>query len=91
MYPALPNVSNEVVNLIKMMLRAKPKNRITWLKLSEELQKIYNVDEYCFFNIKKIYFKHIKISNILLTFVMMIRKNIDLNPHDFWKNNKNLL
>ncbi len=81
MYPDIPNIPPLFINLIKKMLKAKPKYRITWIKMSEELQKIYDVDEYCFINVRKIYFKHIKISNILLTFIIVIRKNIELNPH----------
>lgn len=73
------------------MLRPKPNSRITWPKLKEELQQSYSIDEYEFFNVKKIYFKHVKLINIFLTFVMIIRKNIDLNPHDFWRKDTKLL
>jgi serine/threonine protein kinase len=88
-YPAGPPA--DLIEIVKKMLKPKPKNRITWMQLRSELIKDYGIDEYYFLNTKKIYFKHMKTLKIFLTFIVIIRKDMELNPHPFWKNNNNLL
>lgn len=36
-------------------------------------------------NVRKIYFKHLTILKIFLTVIVICRKNIEFNPHPFWK------
>lgn len=48
-------------------------------------------DEYHFANTKRIYFKHVKTLKIFLTFIVILRKDIELNPHPFWKTNQAIL
>jgi hypothetical protein len=79
-----------VVGLVRKMLRAKPKDRITWVQLKQELLGL-GFDEYHFANTKRIYFKHVKTLKIFLTFIIILRKDIELNPHPFWKTNKTTL
>lgn len=90
-YPAGPNAPEDILDIIRKMLKPEPKKRITWVKLKEELISNYGVDEYEFINTKRIYFKHVKILEIFLTFIMIIRKDMELNPHPFWKGNTQLL
>lgn len=80
-YEKGPNIPEDIIEVVKLMLKPKPKGRITWVELKEYLQDKCQVDYYQFFNVKKIYFKHVKLLNIFLTFVMMIRKNLEYNPH----------
>lgn len=72
------------------MLVAKPKERITWVQLRQELLGL-GFDEYHFLNTKRIYFKHVKTLRIFLTFIIILRKDIELNPHPFWKQNQIVL
>jgi serine/threonine protein kinase len=90
-YPASPNALPDIIEIIKQMLKAKPKDRITWVKLKELLMNDYGMDEYEFINTKKIYFKHVTITKIFLTFIVILRKDMELNPHPFWKNNHRIL
>ncbi len=57
------------------MLKPQPKNRITWVGLREELMEGLGVDEHAFFNTKKIYFRHLRVTKVFLTFVVMLRKD----------------
>lgn len=59
--------------------------------LKEELMGKLGVDEHAFFNTKKIYFRHLRVTKVFLTFVVMLRKDSELNPHPFWCKNGPLL
>lgn len=73
------------------MLQPDPKKRISWKELQKLLIEEFKIDDYSFYNVIKVYFKHMTTLKIYLTYIIILRKNIEFNPHTFWKSTANFL
>lgn len=79
------------VKLLKLMLKPMPTQRISWTGLRDLLVQDFGVGKSQFLDVCTVYPGHITLLSIFLTILLLIRKNLEYNPHEFWTRNTELL
>ena len=87
-YKVASDSLDDVIYIIKMMLKPMPVDRITWKNLKELLIKRLKVDPHEFLDLKDLSINFINIFELLLKAAKIMKEGLETGISAFWKANK---
>lgn len=87
-YDVASDSLNDIIDIIKMMLKPMPIDRLNWKNLKELLIKRMKVDPHEFLDFKDLSINFIHIFELLLKAARIMKEGLETGNSAFWKANK---